>query len=138
MPEVLKEYPQMYWSVFMKIQCAILSFLEDKGGSTAHDIAKHIGGNSRGMLKHINALVARGIVEVVGFAPRAGPTGRPRTVYRVKPGWVADNKGTMRYPIPVTTAYNARKVGILRSMANDADGPVRDILLGILRDYGEK
>ena len=61
----------------------LLMLLKVRGSAGLTEIAEHLGLSKQGALRHIEALQARGLVEV-STEPHRGP-GRPANVYRLTP-----------------------------------------------------
>jgi len=61
----------------------LLTLLKVRGSAGLTEIAEHLGLSKQGTLRHVEALQARGLVEV-STEPHRGP-GRPANVYRLTP-----------------------------------------------------
>ncbi len=61
----------------------VLALLKAKGSAGLAEIAEHLGVSKQGALRHVEALLARGLVEV-STENHPGP-GRPGNVYRLTP-----------------------------------------------------
>src|SRR2546429_8842104 len=59
----------------------ILALLKARGSAGLADVAEHLGVSKQGALRHLESLLARGLVEVSTEHPH-GP-GRPGHVYRL-------------------------------------------------------
>jgi DeoR family transcriptional regulator, suf operon transcriptional repressor len=62
----------------------ILGFLKASGQATLADLASHLEVSKQGALRHLEALLAEGLVEKGSESPHPGP-GRPGHVYRLTP-----------------------------------------------------
>lgn len=137
----------------LRIRCEVLKALATHGPCTSKDIQGHTKGlTAQQIQKALYRLLDQDRIFKVGQADRQGKEGRPLFLYDVRDEWepkqskrTGKKKGRQNYQqslrhsnpsVFVVVKYRDRKIRLLQGLLDRVGGTDRDLIYGILADYG--
>ena len=141
----------------LRIRCEVLKALSTIGPTDSLTIQKNLPHlQSEQVQKAIYRLLDQDRIEKVGKVKRDGKNGRPLFVYQARDDWEPSlkkkntvKKGRKNYEeslrsnasvnaMPTFVAFRDRKIRLLQKLVKRSGGTDKDLLIGILADYGAK
>ena len=141
----------------LRIRCEVLRTLANIGPTDSKAVLKNLPDlKPEQVQKAIYRLLTQDRIEKIGVNEREGKTGRPLFVYKVRDEWEPANKtkekkGRKTYKeelrssrksesdsMPTVINYRDRKIRLLQKLLNIVSGTEKDLIYGILADYGYK
>lgn len=140
----------------LRIRCDVLKALAIHGPTTSLELAKYLPKLEAAQIrKAIYRLLDQDRIQKVGKAERSGSNGRPQFFCEVrdKDEWMptrakktGPKKGRQNYRespkapsagTPAVVRFRDRKIRLLQRLMDHTSGAERDLLIGILADYGQ-